>query len=57
MGKGAGGIDTWISYVKKGKIIIEVNGVSKKLAFIAFKAVQYRISLKMDIIEREVIDA
>lgn len=57
MGKGAGGIETWISYVKKGKILIEVKGVSKKLAFIAFKAVQYRISIKMDIIEREVIDA
>jgi large subunit ribosomal protein L16 len=57
MGKGAGGIDSWISYVNKGKIIIEVKGVSKKLVLMAFKAVRYRISIKMDIIEREVIDA
>jgi len=57
MGKGAGGVDTWIAYVKKGKIIIEVKGVSKKLVLIAFKAVQYRIPLKMDVIERELLDA
>jgi large subunit ribosomal protein L16 len=57
MGKGAGGIDSWIAYVKRGEIIIEVKGVSKKLILMAFKAVQYRISIKMVIIEREVIDA
>ena len=57
MGKGAGSIDTWIAYVKKGKVIIEVKGVSKKLAIIAFKAVQYRLSIKMDIIKRELLDA
>jgi len=56
MGKGAGSIDTWITYVKKGKVIIEIKGVSKKLIFIAFKAVQHRISIKMNIIKREVID-
>jgi ribosomal protein L16/L10AE len=57
MGKGAGSIDTWIAYVKKGKVIIEVKGVSKKLVLIAFKAVQYRLSIKMDIIKRELLDA
>jgi large subunit ribosomal protein L16 len=57
MGKGSGGIHSWIAYVKKGKILIELNGISKKLVFMAFKAVQYRLSIKMDIIEREVIDA
>jgi large subunit ribosomal protein L16 len=57
MGKGAGGIDSWISYVNKGKIIIEAKGISKKIALLAFKAVKHRIPIKMVIIEREVIDA
>ena len=57
MGKGSGSINSWISYVKKGKIIIEVKEVSKKLIFLAFKAVQRRIPIKMFIIKREVIDA
>lgn len=57
MGKGAGSIDTWIAYVKKGKVIIEVKGISKKMVLIAFKAVQYRLSIKMDIIKRELLDA
>jgi large subunit ribosomal protein L16 len=56
MGKGSGGIDSWISYIKKGKILIEINGVSKKLIYLAFRLVQYRISIKMNIIKREVID-
>ena len=57
MGKGAGAINAWIGYVKKGKVIIEVKGISKKLAFIALKAVQYRLCIKTDITEREIIDA
>jgi len=56
MGKGSGSIDTLISYVKKGKVIIEIKGVSKKLVFMAFKVVKYRISIKMTIIEREIVD-
>jgi ribosomal protein L16/L10AE len=56
MGKGSGSINTWIAYVKKGKVIIEVNGIPKKLVFIAFKVVKYRIAIKMNIIKRGVID-
>jgi large subunit ribosomal protein L16 len=55
MGKGAGSINCWVAYVKKGKIIIEAMG-SKKLIFMAFRIVQYRIAIKMHIIKREVID-
>lgn len=56
MGKGSGLINTWIAYLKKGKVIIEVKGVTKKLVFIAFKIVKYRIAIKMKIINRDVID-
>jgi ribosomal protein L16/L10AE len=56
MGKGSGLVNTWVAYVKKGKIIIEVKGVPKKLVFIAFKIIKYRIAIKMNIINRYVID-
>nr|QFP99034.1 ribosomal protein L16 [Rhizaria sp.] len=57
MGKGSGGVSLWISYVKKGKIFIELKGISKKVAYIAFKAVSKRISLKMKFLERNIMDA
>ena len=56
MGKGSGPINTWIAYIKKGKVIIEVKGIPKKLVFLAFKVVKYRIAIKMNIINRYVID-
>ena len=57
MGKGVGSIDSWISYVKKGKILLEIKGVSRKVALKAFKVAQSKICLKIDFIEREIIDA
>lgn len=57
MGKGSGSIDSWVSYVKKGKIIIEIKGISKKIAILALKAIQHRISLKIKLVKREIIDA
>lgn len=56
MGKGAGGIDSWIAYVKKGKIIFELNGIPSNVAFSALKLVKDRINLKTKIVSREIID-
>jgi large subunit ribosomal protein L16 len=56
MGKGSGGISTWISYIKKGKIIIELKGVTEKISFLALKAVKNQINIKMKIIKREIFD-
>ena len=57
MGKGSGSVDSWISYVKKGKVFIEIKGVSKKIAISVLKAIQCRVSLKMKLVKREIIDA
>ena len=57
MGKGAGNTNKFVYYVKKGKIIIEIKGVSKEIAFLALKTVKQRICLKMDVVKREIIDA
>lgn len=56
MGKGVGSIDSWICYVKKGKILFELNSVSLKLAFAAFNLVKSRINLKTKVVLREIID-
>jgi len=57
MGKGSGNIHSWISYVKKGKILIEIIGISEKLAIKALEATQSRIALKLKVVKREIIDA
>lgn len=57
MGKGSGSFHSWIAYLKKGKVIIELLGVSKQIAVMAFTAVCKRLPSQFEIIQREVIDA
>ena len=56
MGKGAGNVQNWVAYVKKGKVIIEIQGVSVKLIIAAFKSAEIIIPIKLLIIEREIND-
>jgi len=56
MGKGCGSFFMFISYLKKGKLILELSGVSKQLAIIALDAVCKRLSTPFEIVEREVVD-
>jgi ribosomal protein L16/L10AE len=37
--------------------LLEIKGVSRKVALKAFKVAQSKICLKIDFIEREIIDA
>jgi len=57
MGKGSGNIYLWIGYLKKGEILLEIKGVSEKIAYKALQAVIRRFSLKIIIIKREVFKA
>jgi large subunit ribosomal protein L16 len=56
MGKGSGSVSTWISYIKKGKTIIELKGTTEKIAFLALKAVKNQINIKVKIIKRDIFD-
>lgn len=56
MGKGCGSFYMFISYLKKGKLILELLGVSKHIAIIALNAVCKRLSTLFEIVQREVID-
>lgn len=57
MGKGSGNIYLWVGYLKKGEILLEIKGVSEKVAYQALQAVIRRFSLKIIIIKREIFKA
>jgi ribosomal protein L16/L10AE len=57
MGKGTGSIHSWITYIKEGKIILELLGISEQLAFTICKAVCKRLPIQFEIVEREITDA
>lgn len=37
MGKGKGNVEYWVALIQPGKILYEMNGVSRELAYDAFK--------------------
>jgi len=56
MGKGIGSIKLWVSWVKIGQIILEVNNISVQMAKNILKEASYRLPIKVSIIYREVIN-
>ncbi len=46
MGKGVGGISSWVFPAKKGRILFELNGVSFELAKAAFRTAAYKLPIK-----------
>lgn len=54
MGKGVGAIKSWIFFVKKGVIILEVDQITKVVAYYALKLASLRISIKVCIIFRDI---
>lgn len=54
MGKGVGAIKTWISYIKKGAIFLELININEKLAIKFFKVISSRLPLKINFIIREI---
>lgn len=53
MGKGVGIINNWISYVKKGMVILEINNVSNKLGINLFKVLKGYLPLRVSFISKE----
>ena len=52
MGKGKGAPDHWVAVVKPGKIMFEVEGVSRELAAEAFRIAGYKLPIKTKLAER-----
>jgi large subunit ribosomal protein L16 len=54
MGKGVGPVKGWVSVVTKGSVVFELNGVSKKIAKLAFSKLSYCLPISFTIVSREI---
>lgn len=52
MGKGKGMPEAWVAVVKPGKILFELEGVSKEVAIEAFKTAEAKLPIKTKFVVR-----
>ena len=52
MGKGKGGLDHWVAVVKPGRILFEVDGVTREEAEKAFRDAGHKLPIKTKVVER-----
>ncbi|MFO8113088.1 MAG: 50S ribosomal protein L16 [Desulfosalsimonadaceae bacterium] len=52
MGKGKGSPEGWVAIIKPGRILYEMEGVPKELAFEALRLASHKLSVKTKIVER-----
>ena len=52
MGKGKGDTDAWVAVVKPGRILYEMEGVSREVAVEALKLAASKLSVKTRFVER-----
>ena len=54
MGKGKGSVDHWVSKVKEGSFILELDCPNEALALTALKIANSKLSIKTKIIRNDV---
>ncbi len=52
MGKGKGSLDHWVALVKPGRILFEIDGVTKDEAVQAFRDAGHKLPMKTKLVER-----
>lgn len=52
MGKGKGNPEYWVSVVKPGRVLIEVDGISKEAAQEVFRLVSHKLQVRTMFVER-----
>ena len=52
MGKGKGAPEFWVARVKRGKVIYEMEGVERKVAYEALRLAAHKLPLKTRVLER-----
>jgi large subunit ribosomal protein L16 len=52
MGKGKGAPEAWVAVVRPGRILYEMEGVSKEIAQEALRLAAHKLSIKTKIVER-----
>tara|TARA_B100001996_G_C18639603_1_gene585112 strand:- start:1222 stop:1635 length:414 start_codon:yes stop_codon:yes gene_type:complete len=55
MGKGKGSLDHWVAVVKPGRILFEVDGVTREQAEQAFRDAGHKLPVKTKVVERRSI--
>ena len=53
MGKGKGSVEFWVAPVKPGRVLYEINGVTREQAQDAFRLASYKLPVKTKFVERE----
>jgi large subunit ribosomal protein L16 len=53
MGKGKGTPEVWVSVVKKGKIMFEINGIDEATAREALRLAMHKLPIKCKFVKRE----
>ena len=52
MGKGKGALDHWVAVIKPGRILFEIDGVTKNEADRAFRDAGHKLPMKTKVVER-----
>ncbi|SNC58359.1 50S ribosomal protein L16 [Sodalis endosymbiont of Henestaris halophilus] len=55
MGKGKGNVEYWVALIQPGKVLYEMDGVSKELAREAFKLAAAKLPIKTTFVTKTVI--
>lgn len=53
MGSGKGNPELWVSVIKPGQVLFEINGVTRQQAEEAFRLASHKLPLKMKFLVRE----
>jgi len=53
MGKGKGAVDHWVAVVKRGRIVLELAGVSEEAAREALRLASHKLPMKCQFVARE----
>ncbi len=55
MGKGKGAPEGWVAIIRPGKVLYEMEGVSKEMAKEAFRLASHKLPLKTRFVERGIV--
>ena len=54
-GKGKGNVEYWVALVQPGKVLYEIQGVTREVAQEAFKLAAAKLCVKTEFVERTVM--
>jgi large subunit ribosomal protein L16 len=54
-GKGKGNVEYWVAQIQPGKVLFEMEGVSRELAEEAFNLAKAKLPFSVEVVERQVM--